>query len=57
MVLTNPKYIHIADFTSVEISISTERFFDAKQTAIRGVRYLDFQYAPAAGSTLLKGIA
>jgi len=55
-VFMNPKYAHIAADGSVEIAISTERFFDANQTAIRAVQHEDFGFAPAAGVIVLKGI-
>lgn len=54
--LTNPSYLHIGESNQLEIAISTERYFDYNQTAIRGVHEVDFKYSPAAGITLLKGI-
>lgn len=55
-VLANPKYIHIGDGQQVEIAVSSEFYFSANQTAIRGVRRHDTQFSPAAGIVLLKGI-
>lgn len=56
LILTNPKYLHIAQGGPLAIAISTERFFDANQTAIRAVQEEDMGYAPAAGITVLQGI-
>lgn len=56
MIVTNPKYIHIAQDGAVAVAISTERFFDANQTAIRAVQQEDMGYAPAAGIVVLAGI-
>lgn len=55
-IFTNPKYLHIAQDNNIQIAASTERFFDANQTAIRAVQHEDFGYAPAAGIICLRGI-
>jgi HK97 family phage major capsid protein len=57
LIFTNPKYCHIAEDQQIEIAISTERYFDAAQTAIRAVNHEDFGVSPAAGVTILDGIA
>jgi HK97 family phage major capsid protein len=56
LIFTNPKYIHIAQDGNISIAYSTERFFDANQTAIRAVQEEDAGYAPPAGIVVLKGI-
>jgi HK97 family phage major capsid protein len=56
VVLTNPKYLHIADGRAVEIAISNEFLFATNQTAIRGVHRCDFGVGPAAGVCILKGV-
>jgi HK97 family phage major capsid protein len=56
VIFMNPSYAHIAQDLGVEIQISTERFFDANQTAVRAVQHEDFGYAPAAGIVVLKGV-
>lgn len=55
-VFANPSYIHIGQDSSIEIAVSTERYFDAAQTAIRGIQHEDFGFAPAAGIICLRGI-
>jgi HK97 family phage major capsid protein len=55
-IFTNPKYLHIAQDGNIEIAYSTERFFDANQTAIRAVQHEDFGQAPGAGVIVLRGI-
>lgn len=55
-IFTNPKYVHIAQDSNIQIAYSLERFFDANQTAIRAVQHEDFGYAPAAGIVCLRGI-
>lgn len=57
VLFTNPNYLHIADGGDIEIAISTEFRFDFNQTAVRGVRYLDYGFAPAGGITILKGVS
>lgn len=56
ILFTNPKYLHIGDQGSIEIAFSGERYFDQNQTAIRGVRRLDYGYAPPAGIVILQGV-
>jgi HK97 family phage major capsid protein len=56
MIFTNPRYCHIAQDENIEIAISTERFFDSNQTAIRATQHEDAAYSPAAGITVLQGI-
>jgi len=56
LVLANPQYIHIAQDGAVAIAISTERYFDSNQTAVRAVQQEDFGYAPAQGITILAGV-
>ena len=55
-VFCNPSYVHIGQDSSIEIAISTERYFDSAQTAIRGLQHEDFGFAPAAGIICLRGI-
>jgi HK97 family phage major capsid protein len=55
-VFANPSYIHIGQDSNIEIAVSTERYFDAAQTAIRGLQHEDFGFAPAAGIICLRGI-
>ena len=55
-IFCNPSYIHIGQDSSIEIAVSTERFFDAAQTAVRGLQHEDFGFAPAAGIICLRGI-
>ncbi len=56
LIYANPKYLHIAQAQDLEVAVSVERYFEANQTAIRGVRYEDAQIAPAAGVVVLKGV-
>jgi HK97 family phage major capsid protein len=53
---TNPQYLHIGDEGGLELQISFERFFDSNSTAIRGVRRVDYGYAPAAAIVILAGV-
>jgi HK97 family phage major capsid protein len=55
-IFTNPRYLHIAADGNIEIAYSTERFFDANQTAIRAVQHEDFGQAPPLGVVVLRGI-
>jgi len=55
-IFTNPQYINIGTPGGIEIAVSTERFFDSNQVAVRGVNKIDFAFAPAAAVVLLKGI-
>jgi HK97 family phage major capsid protein len=55
-VFTNPRYLHIGQDANIEIAYSTERFFDAAQTAVRATQHLDFGEAPAQGVVVLRGI-
>jgi HK97 family phage major capsid protein len=55
-IFTNPRYLHIAADGNIEIAYSTERFFDANQTAIRAVQHEDFGQAPPLGIVVLRGI-
>jgi len=56
LILTNPRYCHIAQDGAIEMAISTERFFDANQTAIRAIQHEDYGFAPPAGIVVLLGI-
>jgi HK97 family phage major capsid protein len=56
LIFTNPRYLNLAQDSSIEIAYSTERFFDAAQTAVRGIQHEDFAVAPAAGLCALLGI-
>jgi HK97 family phage major capsid protein len=56
LVLTNPSYIHVAQDNAISINISTERYFELNETAIRGTQHLDTGYSPLAGVCVLKGI-
>ncbi len=56
IVFTNPQYINIADSGGLELMVSFERFFDSNQTALRGVRRIDFGYAPAQAVVILQGV-
>jgi len=55
-VFCNPAYVHIGQDSSLEIAVSTERYFDSAQTAVRGLQHEDFGFAPAAGIICLRGI-
>jgi HK97 family phage major capsid protein len=55
-IFTNPSYINLGTPGGIEIAVSTERFFDSNQVAVRGVNKIDFAFAPAAAVVLLKGI-
>jgi HK97 family phage major capsid protein len=55
-IFTNPKYLHIGQDGNIEIAYSTERFFDANQTAIRAVQHIDWGEAPPLGVVVLRGI-
>jgi HK97 family phage major capsid protein len=56
IVFANPGYLHLAEGDGLEIAVSTERFFDADETAIRALSMIDFSVAPAAGVCVLKGV-
>jgi HK97 family phage major capsid protein len=56
ILFTNPQYLHIADRGSLELAVSFERFFDANETAIRGVHQIDHGFAPAAAIIILDGV-
>jgi hypothetical protein len=55
-IFTNPRYIHIGQDGNIEIAYSTERFFDANQTAVRAVQHIDWGEAPPLGVVVLRGI-
>ena len=55
-IFTNPTYCHVAQSDSVEIAVSTDRYFEANQTGIRACQSVDLGYAPAAGIQVLSGI-
>jgi len=55
-IFTNPAYLNIGTPGGMEIAVSTERFFDSNQVAVRGVNRIDLAFAPAAAVVLLKGI-
>ena len=50
-------YFHIGDSGSVEMAISTERYFDSNQLGIRGVHRHDFAVAPALAVIVLENVA
>jgi len=56
ILFTNPKYLHLAQSGGIEISVSTERYFEKNQTGIRVTQGVDLAVAPAAGVILLKGV-
>lgn len=56
LVYTNPRYLHVADGNHFEITLSTDRYFEANQTAIRGVHRHDFGVGPAAGVVVCQGV-
>jgi HK97 family phage major capsid protein len=56
IIFANPKYLHVAQDSALEIAVSLERFFDANQVAIRGTSHEDFAVAPAAGVIVLLGV-
>ena len=56
ILFTNPKYMHIAQDGNIEMAVSTERYFDAAQTAVRAVQHEDFGFAPAQGLVTLQGV-
>lgn len=55
VLLTNPKYINVGD-SDLQLAFSTDRYFDANQLAIRGVRRIDWAPGPASGVSILKGV-
>lgn len=55
-IFTNPKYVHIAQDGNIEMAISTERYFENNQTAVRAVQHEDFGYKPEAGIVVCAGI-
>ena len=56
ILFTNPQYLNIADAGGLELQVSFERFFDSNETALRGVRRIDYGYAPAAAIVILAGV-
>ena len=56
IIFTNPSYLHIAQDEAFALAISTERYFDVNQTAIRAVQHLDGAVSPAAGCVVLSGV-
>lgn len=56
LIFTNSSYIHIGQDSAIEIAVSLERYFDAAQTAVRGIQHEDFGFAPPQGITVLAGI-
>lgn len=56
LVFTNPSYCHLAADGDIQLAISTERYFDASQTAVRAVQHSDFGFAPPQGVICLRGI-
>lgn len=55
--LINPRYLHLADGGSFEVAVSTERYFESNETAVRCTHEIDWSVAPAAGAVILDGIA
>jgi HK97 family phage major capsid protein len=56
IIFTNPSYLHIVQDDAIEMAISTERYFDANQTAVRATQHLDGAVSPAAGCVVLFGV-
>jgi HK97 family phage major capsid protein len=56
IVFTNHQYLHIGDEGGLELQVSFERYFDSNATAIRGVRRVDYGYAPAAAIVIMAGV-
>ncbi len=56
ILFTNMKYVHVAQDSNIEMAISTERFFDASQVAIRATQHSDAAVSPSAGVVILKGV-
>ena len=56
LIFTNPTYCHIGQDASIEIAVSLERYFDAAQTAVRGLQHEDFGFAPPQGIVVLAGV-
>jgi len=57
ILFTNPgSYLHLAQSESLEIAVSTERYFELNQIGIRAAQGIDFAAAPAAGCVVLKGV-
>ncbi len=56
IIFANPKYLHVGTSDNFEILLSTERYFENNQTAIRGIHRHDLAVGPAAGVVVLKGV-
>jgi HK97 family phage major capsid protein len=56
IIFSNPSYLHIAQDDSIAMAVSTERYFDVNQTAIRATQHLDGAVSPAAGVVILFGV-
>ena len=56
IIFCNPKYVHMAEDTGLEIAISTERYFELNQIGLRGAHRIDLGYAPPAGIVVLAGV-
>ena len=57
ILFTNPRAIHVGDSMNLELAFSTERYFSENQTAIRGVRRLDYNFGPTAAIVICQGVA
>jgi HK97 family phage major capsid protein len=56
IIFCNPKYLHIAEDSALEVMVSTERYFEANQVGVRGTHRIDLGYSPAAGVVVLNGV-
>jgi HK97 family phage major capsid protein len=57
LVLCHPEHIHIAEDNSIAFEVSNEFGFDAALTTLRIIHHIDTAFVPAAGFTILRGIA
>jgi HK97 family phage major capsid protein len=56
VLLTSPKYVHLAQSAAVSIAISTEFAFAQNMTSIRATQELDSAVSPPAGMIALLGV-
>jgi HK97 family phage major capsid protein len=56
LIYTNPKYLHVANQSGVEIMVSLDRYLENNQVGVRGIHRADYAVGPAAGVIVLKGI-
>lgn len=56
IIYTNPRYIHLAEDTGMQILVSQERYLEFNQIGIRATQQVDLGYGPPAGIVALKGV-